>query len=76
MTDDCYFLCPQIELFLSCLFVCLFVCLSVVNFNLHYNFWTEVEPSYLASTNDILSNNVKVKDLVTLTPWLWLEHQK
>ena len=61
-------------LFLSCLFVCLFVCLSVclsvLNFNICYNFWTIRGRNFIFgmhSTNDSLSNDTKVNDLVTLT---------
>ena len=60
-------------LFLSCLFVCLFVCLSVVNFNLRYNFWTVRHRDFIFGmhtplmTNDTLSNDIKINDLVTLT---------
>ena len=62
-------------LFLSCLFVCLsvslFVCLSVVNFNIRYNFWTvrvqRLHIWHAYFTNDTLSNDTKVNDLVTLT---------
>ena len=61
-------------LFLPCLFVCLFVflsvCLSVVNFNLRYNFCTVRDILHIwhaNSTNDTLSNDAKVNDLVTLT---------
>ena len=48
-------------------------CLSVVNFNLHYNFWTVKDRDFIFgmhtqySTNDTLSNNTKVNELVTLT---------
>ena len=45
-------------LFLSCQFLCLFVCL-LSTFNIHI--W------HAYSTNDALSNDTKVNDLVTLT---------
>ena len=56
-------------LFLSCQFVCLFVCLSIVNFNLRYNLnhkrW-RLHIWHAYSTNDALSNDTKVNNLVTL----------
>ena len=59
-------------LFLSCPSVCLFVCLSVVSFYFRYNFWTVRDSKriyilHAYSTNDALSNDIKVNDLVTLT---------
>ena len=62
--------------FVLSLFVCLFVCLSVVNFNLRYNFWTVRDSLHIwhaYSTNDSLSNDTKVNDLVTLTLTLKLK---
>ena len=56
--------------------VCLSVCLSVVNFNLCYNFWTARDIFHIwhaYSTNEALSNDTKVNDLVTLTLTLKLK---
>ena len=55
-----------------CLFVCLFVCLSVVNLNIRYNFWIVRDRDFFFgmhtySTNDTLSKDTKVNNLVTLT---------
>ena len=60
-----------------CLPVCLSVCLSVVNFNLRYNFWTVRDRDFIfgmhTSTNNALSNDTKINDLVTLTLTLKLK---
>ena len=62
-------------LIFACLFVflslCLFVCL-LSTLNLRYNFWTVRDRDFIFgmhaySTNDALSNDTKVNDLVTLT---------
>ena len=54
-------------LFLSCLFICLSVCLSIVSFNIRYDFWTVRGRDFIFGTNDALSNDTKVNDIVTLT---------
>ena len=48
--------------------------MSVVNFDLHYNFWTTrdrdfmlIYISFIYSTKDALSSETKVNDIVTLT---------
>ena len=62
-------------LFLSCLFVCVFI----VNFNPPFNFWTVRERDFMChiwhaySTNDALSNDTKVNDIVTVTLTLMLK---
>ena len=48
-------------------------CLSVVNFNIHYNFRTVW---HSCATNDTLSNDTKVNDLVTLTLTFVLKQKK
>ena len=52
---------------------CLFICLSVVNFNLRFNFWTVRHIWHPYCTNDALSNDTNVNDLVTLTLTLKLK---
>ena len=59
-------------LFLSCLFVCRSVCLSVVNFKIHYNFWTVRERGFIFGMHTQLmmpfqTTNTKVNNLVTFT---------
>ena len=61
-------------LFLSCLFVCL---LSTLTFAITFEM-SEIETSYICIwhayfTNDTLSNDIKVNDLVTLTLTLKLK---
>ena len=65
--------------------VCLSVCISVeTNFNLGNNFWTVRDSDFIVivtwlhiwhaySTNETLSNDTKVNDLVTLTFYLRLK---
>ena len=68
------FLCPGLNnqghivfVLSDCLFVCLSVCLFVVNFNIRYNFWILDRDFNVYLTNNALSNDTKVNDLVTLT---------
>ena len=65
------FLCPRFEL--SGAYCFCPVCLSVVNFNLCYNFWTVRDIWHAYSTNDALSIDTKLIDLVTLTLTLKLK---
>ena len=55
-------------LFLSCLFVCLSVCLFVFLLStLTFTITFELHICHAYSTNDPLSNDTKVNNLVTLT---------
>ena len=52
----------------ACSFTCLSVCVSVANnFNPGDNFWTVGDSCHAYSTNETLSNDTMVKDIVTLT---------
>ena len=56
------------------LFVCLFVYQSVANFNLRYNLWSvRLHIWHAYFTNEVLSIDTKVNDLVTLAVIFWLK---
>ena len=55
-----------------CLSVCLFVRLSVVNFNLHYNFWTVRDRDFIFGMHTPLMMSFQMTPRsMTLWPWLW-----
>ena len=58
------FFMPRIKM--SCLFVCLSVFLSVINFNMRYK-RLRLHIWHAHSTNNALSNDTKVNDLITMT---------
>ena len=64
IVSDRSFFMPRIEM--SRLFVCVSVFLSVANFNFRYKRWT-LHIWHAYSTNNALSNDIKVNDLVTMT---------
>ena len=52
--------------------VCVSVCLSEVNFNLHYNFWTVRERSFIFDMHTPLMTPFQMTPmLIMLWPWLW-----
>ena len=54
-----------------CLSVCLFVCLSVINFNLHYNFWTVRDRDFIFGMHTPLMMPFQmIARSMTLWPWL------
>ena len=64
------FFMPGIEWYCFCPVCLSVVCLSVANFNLRYNFWTVRDRDFhiwhAYFTNDVILNNNKVNDIVTL----------